>query len=62
VTSGPICLISGVPRAGKTTVAHALAVRVARAVVVTGDDIRDLVVSGFASARTRPSIQRTLSR
>jgi len=48
--ASPIYLISGVPGAGKTTVARALCARFPQAVHVPGDDLRDLVVSGFASA------------
>jgi dephospho-CoA kinase len=41
-------VISGVPAAGKTTVARLLAARRPRAVCVAGDAIRAMVVSGRA--------------
>ena len=44
-----IWLISGVPGAGKSATAHALCRRYPRAIHIPVDDIRDFVVSGFAS-------------
>jgi adenylylsulfate kinase-like enzyme len=48
VTDGSIWLISGTPGAGKTSVAHALCERFARAMHIPVDDLRGLVVSGHA--------------
>lgn len=47
----PLFVISGVPAAGKTTVARLLAGRLDRAVCVPGDDIRAMVVTGRADMR-----------
>ena len=44
-----IWFISGVPGAGKSATAEALCRRFARAIHIPVDDIRDFVVSGFAS-------------
>ncbi len=47
----PLFVISGVPAAGKTTVARLLAGRLDRAVCVPGDAIRAMVVTGRADMR-----------
>jgi hypothetical protein len=47
----PLFVISGVPAAGKTTVALLLAGRLDRAVCVSGDAIRAMVVTGRADMR-----------
>lgn len=44
-----IFVVSGVPGAGKSAAARALAARFARAIVVSGDDIRLMVVRGAVS-------------
>ena len=46
---GLIWLISGIPGAGKSTIARAICASYAKAIHIPVDDIRELVVSGHAS-------------
>jgi predicted kinase len=50
----PVFLISGIPGAGKTTVARALAARFPRAAHLEGDRIGELVVSGSVLPHEEP--------
>jgi len=56
----PIYIVSGVPGSGKTTVAHALAARYPGSVVIEGDALRAMVVSGHASPLDGWSSEHTL--
>lgn len=44
-----VYIVSGVPGAGKSAAAHALAARFPRAIVISGDDIRLMIVRGAVS-------------
>ncbi|WP_194904344.1 AAA family ATPase [Catenulispora rubra] len=50
-----LIVVTGIPASGKTTVAAALAQRSTRAVVVDGDTIRAMVVSGYVDMARDPS-------
>src|SRR5438309_103337 len=51
--TGPVFVISGVPGAGKSSLSRALMERFARSIHISVDDIRSLVVEGYADP-TRP--------
>lgn len=44
-----LILITGAPGAGKSSVSRALAKRLPKSTVISGDDIRELVIGGFKS-------------
>jgi chloramphenicol 3-O-phosphotransferase len=49
MASGRIWLISGIPGAGKTSIARALCARYVKAIHIPVDDLREFVVAGHAS-------------
>ncbi len=49
MTRGQIWLVSGVPGAGKSTIARALCARYPKAIHISVDALRELVISGHAS-------------
>ena len=51
---GSVFLVTGIPAAGKSTVADGLARRFARSVHVRGDEFRRMVVSGRVVALSEP--------
>src|SRR5262249_14012516 len=52
---GSVFLVTGIPAAGKSTVADGLARRFARSVHVRGDEFRRMVVSGRVAMSPNPS-------
>jgi len=52
---GAVFLVTGIPAAGKSTVAEGLARRFARSVHVRGDEFRRMVVSGRVAMSPNPS-------
>lgn len=52
-----LIVVTGIPASGKTTVAAALAQRSARGVVIDGDTIRAMVVSGYVNMSREPSAE-----
>ncbi len=54
-----IWLINGIPGAGKTTTAHALAQKFPRSVHIEGDKLQDLIVAGKVNPGTEPYDEET---